>query len=115
MRVGGRGPDNPNTPRAKRNVFTTFELLMSSNYKNRRRYLSLDNAYLKKCLFANNATTAVWRIRNRRRISGTRGRRHDQLYNKSFTDCCLGDLADTSKTTRILVVTLSFLRTALCG
>ena len=52
MRAGGRGPDNPNTPRAKRNVFTTSELLMSSNYKNRRRYLSLDNAYLKKCLFA---------------------------------------------------------------
>ena len=50
MRVGGRGPDNPNTPRAKRNVFTTSELLMSSNYKNRRRYLSLDNAYLKKML-----------------------------------------------------------------
>ena len=77
--------------------------------------MSLDNAYLQKYLFANNATTAVWRIRNRRRISWTRGRRHDQLNNKSFTGGCLGDLADTSKTTCIFVVTLSFLRTPLCG
>ena len=59
------------------------------------------------------ATTAVSPIRNR--ISWTRGRRHVPLYNIRFKDGCLGDLADASKTTRILVMPLSFLVTTLCG
>ena len=43
------------------------------------------------------ATTTISPIRNPRRLSWTRGRRHGPLYNISFKDDCLGDLADASK------------------
>ena len=105
----------PNITRSKRNILTASELLMSSHHKDRRRFLWILAMLICKNTCCISATIAVSPIRNWRRISWARGRRHGLLYDIPFKDGCLGDLADMSKTTRILVVSLSLLITALCS